>query len=757
MGTRFTDRAQRVILIAQEEAKRLSHDCVDRQHVLLGIIALSEGTAFQLLERYRINIRKLRASIETALSEGDSEMLLGEVPFTPESKKSLELAVEEAQRLSHTYIGTEHLLLGLLHFKEIVELPEFANNNVTLEGARNSLREILGETTEESDGARGDATVGDYEKNTGLGNDSENEFTGEHPQALGADLPKEDLLGRQGLVKSIAAMLKDSGQTTPLNIAILGDWGSGKSSVMKLLADELHQTSPDQFYFANFNAWEYELTGNMAAGLAQEVVEGILECMRWKKLPQWMNVRLWWVVSEYLFIKYKVQILQLLITSALVLLAYINIPQSIRDIWFSRFIEFVDPIMPIAGLGLGLGFFAFLIYGVGRVVTHPFAVNLKTYLKLPCYQKHLGLTPVIKKDIQDLTSIVLGEPWFCKYIRLINKKSWFGTDCWQRIGQVRPKRLIVFIDDLDRCDYACVVQTLDAVRLIMDFENVVTVIGIDDRIALKAISKKYDNVSDKEHSPSDIARDYLGKIIQLPIRLQNPTTKDLSAFIEKRLFGLNKHISKIGKTSATEYYEGFSFEEHRYGQRVRGDTAPVGGADADMANFEKDATTIISELPGIDAVMQHNQEEKEWFNYFVAAYKLSNPRQLVRLYNGYGLLKLLDNWRCINQNKTRLFPRSELMRILFFQDVLHAIPHHFQLKVEKLVEGDILKPDYVRDLPEHIGKKVFLWHKIMRCNLNVRLSKGESTSAGVFPRNFAILSDFVKHAVLPSGAQSLGQ
>jgi hypothetical protein len=114
MANRFTERAQRVILIAQEEGRRCKHDYIGTEHVLLGIISLGEGVAVQVLANLSVNLRHMRLEIEKIAGTGKFTMLLGEVPFTPGAKRVLEYAVEEAQYLGHTYVGTEHLLLGLI-------------------------------------------------------------------------------------------------------------------------------------------------------------------------------------------------------------------------------------------------------------------------------------------------------------------------------------------------------------------------------------------------------------------------------------------------------------------------------------------------------------------------------------------------------------------------------------------------------------------------------------------------------------------
>src|SRR3989338_3978224 len=145
MGTRFTDRAQRVILIAQEEAKRLNHDYVGTEHILLGLIALSEGVASQVFQNLGMDLRRVRAEIEKIGGTGDNMMLLGEIPFTPRAKKVLEYAVEEAQHMSHSYIGTEHILLGLIREEEGVAARVLENLGLNLETVREEVLSILGE------------------------------------------------------------------------------------------------------------------------------------------------------------------------------------------------------------------------------------------------------------------------------------------------------------------------------------------------------------------------------------------------------------------------------------------------------------------------------------------------------------------------------------------------------------------------------------------------------------------------------------
>jgi ATP-dependent Clp protease ATP-binding subunit ClpC len=145
MSNRFTERAQRVILIAQEEAKRLNHDYVGTEHLLLGLIALGEGVAAQVVANLGVDLRRVRAEIEKIVGTGDNVMLLGEIPFTPRAKKVLELAVEEAQNMGHNYVGTEHLLLGLIREEEGVAARVMENIGVRLDVVREEVISLLGE------------------------------------------------------------------------------------------------------------------------------------------------------------------------------------------------------------------------------------------------------------------------------------------------------------------------------------------------------------------------------------------------------------------------------------------------------------------------------------------------------------------------------------------------------------------------------------------------------------------------------------
>ena len=145
MAKRFTENAQKIILIAQEEAKRLNHDYVGTAHILLGLSALEGTVSNKILSGLGVTFRKVRQEIEKMVGIGDTIMLLGEIPFTPRAKKVLELSVEESQMLRSDHIGTEHILLGLIREEEGMAGKILANLGLNLDSVRDTVLNFIGD------------------------------------------------------------------------------------------------------------------------------------------------------------------------------------------------------------------------------------------------------------------------------------------------------------------------------------------------------------------------------------------------------------------------------------------------------------------------------------------------------------------------------------------------------------------------------------------------------------------------------------
>ena len=143
MFGRFTERAQRVMVLSQEEARRLGHSVVGTEHILLGLIAEGEDVAARALLSLGISIDQVRAEVERIIGRGEKPTE-GPIGFTPRSKRVLELAFDEARRLGHTYIGTEHLLLGLIREGEGVAAQVLHNLGADLEKVRTQVTSQIG-------------------------------------------------------------------------------------------------------------------------------------------------------------------------------------------------------------------------------------------------------------------------------------------------------------------------------------------------------------------------------------------------------------------------------------------------------------------------------------------------------------------------------------------------------------------------------------------------------------------------------------
>jgi ATP-dependent Clp protease ATP-binding subunit ClpC len=142
MFERFTDRARRVVVLAQEEARILNHNYIGTEHILLGLIHEGEGLAAQALENLDVSLSTVRSQVEAIIGRGQREPT-SHIPFTPRAKKVLELSLREALQLGHNYIGTEHILLGLLREEEGVAAQVLRKLGADLEAARQSVLELL--------------------------------------------------------------------------------------------------------------------------------------------------------------------------------------------------------------------------------------------------------------------------------------------------------------------------------------------------------------------------------------------------------------------------------------------------------------------------------------------------------------------------------------------------------------------------------------------------------------------------------------
>lgn len=225
MFERFTEKAIKVIMLAQEEARRLGHNFVGTEQILLGLIGEGTGVAAKVLKSMGVNLKDARVEVEKIIGRG-SGFVAVEIPFTPRAKRVLELSLEEARQLGHNYIGTEHLLLGLIREGEGVAARVLENLGVDLAKVRTQVIRMLGETAEVSAGGGSKGST----KTPTL-----DEF-GSNLTQLASDGKLDPVVGRQNEIERVIQIL---GRRTKNNPVLIGEPGVGKTAIAEGLAQRI--------------------------------------------------------------------------------------------------------------------------------------------------------------------------------------------------------------------------------------------------------------------------------------------------------------------------------------------------------------------------------------------------------------------------------------------------------------------------------------------------------------------------------------
>ena len=144
MYTRFTDRARKSMQLANQEAQRFNYEYIGTEHILLGLVREGTGVAANVLKILGVELPQVRVEVQNMLQSGPEMITMGKLPQTPRSKKVIEFAIEESEQLGHNFVGTEHLLLGLLKVEEGVATDVLSNLNVKLDKAREEVLRLLG-------------------------------------------------------------------------------------------------------------------------------------------------------------------------------------------------------------------------------------------------------------------------------------------------------------------------------------------------------------------------------------------------------------------------------------------------------------------------------------------------------------------------------------------------------------------------------------------------------------------------------------
>ncbi|HLR57093.1 MAG TPA: ATP-dependent Clp protease ATP-binding subunit [Beutenbergiaceae bacterium] len=230
MFERFTDRARRVVVLAQEEARMLNHNYIGTEHILLGLIHEGDGVAAKALESLNISLEAVRAQVQEIIGEGQ-QAPTGHIPFTPRAKKVLELSLREALQLGHNYIGTEHILLGLIREGEGIAAQVLTKLGADLARVRQQVNQLL----TGYQGGKEAVSAGGPAEGTPSGSAVLDQF-GRNLTQAGRDGKLDPVIGRSNEIERVMQILS---RRTKNNPVLIGEPGVGKTAVVEGLAQDI--------------------------------------------------------------------------------------------------------------------------------------------------------------------------------------------------------------------------------------------------------------------------------------------------------------------------------------------------------------------------------------------------------------------------------------------------------------------------------------------------------------------------------------
>ena len=232
MFERFTDRARRVVVLAQEEARKLNHNYIGTEHLLLGLIQEGEGHAAKALEELNISIDNVRTEVVEIIGEGQQSPS-GHIPFTPRAKKVLELSLREALQLGHNYIGTEHILLGLIREGEGVAAQVLKKLGAELSQVRQTVIKLISSSNPGKEQAT--ASTGGRERSVGTGSAILDQF-GRNLTRMAKESKLDPVIGRSTEIERVMQILS---RRTKNNPVLIGEPGVGKTAIVEGLAQKI--------------------------------------------------------------------------------------------------------------------------------------------------------------------------------------------------------------------------------------------------------------------------------------------------------------------------------------------------------------------------------------------------------------------------------------------------------------------------------------------------------------------------------------
>jgi ATP-dependent Clp protease ATP-binding subunit ClpC len=239
MFERFTDRARKVMALANQEAQRFNHEYIGTEHILLGLVKEGSGVGANVLKNLDVDLRKVRLEVEKLVKSGPDMVTMGKLPQTPRAKKVIEYAIEEARSLNHNYVGTEHLLLGLLREHDGVAAQVLMNLGLKLEEVREEVLNLLGAGVEnEEPASQGEKPSGGTQK--GKSKTPALDSFGRDLTELAREGQLDPVIGRKNEIERVIQILCRRQKNNPV---LLGEAGVGKTAIVEGLAQMVISSS----------------------------------------------------------------------------------------------------------------------------------------------------------------------------------------------------------------------------------------------------------------------------------------------------------------------------------------------------------------------------------------------------------------------------------------------------------------------------------------------------------------------------------
>ncbi|MEQ8844274.1 MAG: ATP-dependent Clp protease ATP-binding subunit [Phycisphaerales bacterium] len=241
MFERFTDRARKVMGLANQEAQRLNHEYIGTEHILLGLVKEGSGVGANVLKNLDVDLRKVRLEVEKLVKAGPEMVTMGKLPQTPRAKKVIEYAIEEARSLNHNYVGTEHLLLGLLREQDGVAAQVLRNLGLKLDEVREEVLNLLGASGESGGGEEGFASAGAPSGGAAEGRKGKSrtpalDSFGRDLTELAKESSLDPVIGRAKEIERVVQILC---RRTKNNPVLLGEAGVGKTAIVEGMAQRI--------------------------------------------------------------------------------------------------------------------------------------------------------------------------------------------------------------------------------------------------------------------------------------------------------------------------------------------------------------------------------------------------------------------------------------------------------------------------------------------------------------------------------------